>query len=51
MSQLDMDGFWILNFRNFPIRIGYGYTKIFLDMDQVLKNQYLLTSVASACAK
>jgi len=44
MSQLDTDGYRILNFRNFRIRIVYGYAKIFFDMDQELKNQYLLTS-------
>jgi len=44
MSQSDMGGCRILNFRNFRIRIGYGYAKIFLDMAQELKNQYPLTS-------
>ena len=44
MSHSDTDGYRILNFRNFRIRIGYGYAKIFSDMDQELKNQYPLTS-------
>jgi len=39
-----MDGYQILNFTNFPIRIGYGYSKNLSDMDQELKNQYPLTS-------
>ena len=39
-----MDGYRILNFRNFRIRIGYGHAQIFSDMDQELKNQYPLTS-------
>ena len=44
MSQSDTDGYRILNFRHFWIRIGYGYAKIFSGMDQELKNQYPLTS-------
>jgi len=44
LSQSNTDGYRILNFRNFRIRIGYGYAKIFSDMDQELKNQYPLTS-------
>jgi len=40
-----MDGYRILNFRNFRIKVGYGYANIFSDMDQELKNQYPLTSV------
>jgi len=44
MLQSDPDGYQILNFRNVRIRIGYA--KIFLDMDQELKNKYPLTSVA-----
>ena len=47
MSQSDTDGHRILNFRNFRIRIGYGYAKFFSDMDQELKNQYPLTSATS----
>ena len=43
------DGFRILNFRNFWIRIGYGYTKNLSDMDQESKNQYPLTSGALQC--
>jgi len=39
-----MDGYRMLNFRNFRIRIGYGYARIFSDMGQELKNQYPLTS-------
>ena len=27
VSQSDTDGYWILNFWNFRIRIGYGYAK------------------------
>ena len=46
--QSDTNGYRILNFRNFRIRIGYGYAKIILDMDQELKNQYPLTSAARA---
>jgi len=34
----------MLNFRNFRIRVGYGYEKMFSGMDQELKNQYPLTS-------
>jgi len=34
----------ILYFRNFQIRIWYGYSKYLSDMDQELKNQYPLTS-------
>jgi len=41
MLHWDTDGYRILNFRNFRIRIGYGYAKIFSNMDQELKNQYL----------
>jgi len=41
----DTDGYRILNFRNFRIRIGYGYSKNSLDMNQELKNQYPLISV------
>jgi len=48
MSQSDTDGYQILNFRNFRIRIGYGYAKIFSYIDQELKNQYPLTSAAQA---
>jgi len=33
----DTDGCRILDFRNFRIRVGYGYAKIFSDMDQELK--------------
>jgi len=46
MSHSDTDGFRILNFGNFRIRIGYGYSKNLLDMDQESKNQYPLTSAA-----
>ena len=42
--HLDTDGYRILNFKNFWIRIGYGYAKNLSDMDQELKNQYPLTS-------
>jgi len=45
VSHSDTDGYRILNFRNFRIRIGYGYANIVSDMDQELKNQYPLTSV------
>ena len=38
-----MDGYRILNFRNFQMRIGYGYSNFFSDMDQESKNQYPLT--------
>jgi len=34
----------LLNFRNFRVKIGYGYSKNLSDMDQELKNQYPLTS-------
>jgi len=44
VSHSDMVGYRILNFRNFWIRIGYGYSKNLSDMDQELKNQYPLTS-------
>jgi len=37
VSQSDVDGYWILNLRNFQIRIGYGYSKIFSDMDRSQK--------------
>jgi len=46
MSQSDTDGYRILNFRHFRIWIGYGYAKIFSDMDQELKSQYPLTFVS-----
>jgi len=49
MLQLDMDGYRILNFRIFRIRLGYGYAQIMLAMDQELKNQYPLTSGAYQC--
>jgi len=51
MSQLDTDGYRIQNFRNFRIRIGHGYGKIFSDMDQELKNQYPLTFAAQSHAR
>jgi len=43
MLQSDTARYRIPNFRNFQIRIGYGYAKVFSDMDQELKNQYPLT--------
>jgi len=44
VSHSDTDGYRILNFRNFRIRIGYGYEKKLSDMDQELKNHYPLAS-------
>ena len=44
MSHSDTDGYRIINFRNFRIRIGCGYSKYLSDMDQELKNQYPLPS-------
>ena len=44
MLHLDTDGYRKLNFRNFRIRVGYGYSKNLSDMDHELKNQYPLTS-------
>jgi len=38
------DGYRILNFKNFRIRIGYGYSKNVSHTDQEFKNQYPLTS-------
>jgi len=26
-SVADTDGYWTLNFRNFQVRVGYGYSK------------------------
>jgi len=37
VSHSDTDGYRILNSRNFRIRVGYGFVKIFLDMDRSKK--------------